>query len=341
MMLMIIEAETHATRSPSGPSKSVWLGGAVGLAYFLKLHLHTQSAGSIEPDPDSDDKQSRRIWWSLVIMDRWHASSTSSPLLIPDGSVVVYPEDQTLLGEPLYQLARLSMILGHFAEAALVVPTDLTALIVPPIQLVGTLLRGELERWRESLPQTFFPPSNSPLVHLCYWNLRILMELRLPESEPQDLLAIAVQIVTQLTNNSNLISPLTYHSTALATLTLVELTSLESSKEEAEKSLQSLRQTRIAHSAWDEAIREMINRKQSPATTILESQHALTASQGLQRLADLATATEEGRDPVAADDSKKESEQIVPLRSPQRYQELREAIRNGYLSYILGGETNL
>lgn len=105
-MLLVIEAETHATKALSGPSPSVLLGSAVGLAYSLKLHFHKHSEEMAESDPDSDDKLGRRIWWSLVIMDRWHASSTSSPILIPDGSVVVYPEDQALLGESLYQLAR-------------------------------------------------------------------------------------------------------------------------------------------------------------------------------------------------------------------------------------------
>jgi hypothetical protein len=109
MMLMAVAADNQSPSSAqglSGPSLSVWLGSAVGLAYSLKLHLHKQADKLSGNDPDSEDKLARRIWWSLVIMDRWHASSTSSPLLIPDGSVIVYPEDQALLGDSLYHLAR-------------------------------------------------------------------------------------------------------------------------------------------------------------------------------------------------------------------------------------------
>lgn len=107
MLLLAIEAENRNPRSSgSGAfSRSVWLGSAVGLAYSMKLHLHKKSEKISEND-DADDKLGRRLWWSLVIMDRWHASSTSSPVLIPDSSVVVYPEDQALLGQNIYHLAR-------------------------------------------------------------------------------------------------------------------------------------------------------------------------------------------------------------------------------------------
>lgn len=111
LLLMAIEADNSdpaSVRSQVGQPQSVWLGSAVGLAYSMKLHIHKTSSQQSDNDPDSEDKLARRIWWSLVIMDRWHAASTSSPLLIPDTSVVVYPEDQALLGDNFYQLARKS-----------------------------------------------------------------------------------------------------------------------------------------------------------------------------------------------------------------------------------------
>ena len=108
-MLMTIVADSSApssTKALTGPSLSVWLGSAVGLAYSLRLHLRQQPDKLSEADPDSEDKLARRLWWTLVIMDRWHASSTSSPLLIPDGSVMMYADDEALLGDSLYHLAR-------------------------------------------------------------------------------------------------------------------------------------------------------------------------------------------------------------------------------------------
>lgn len=343
MMLLAIEAETHITNEHSGPSRSVWLGSAVGLAYSLKLHLQKRPEDLVETDPDSDDKIGRRVWLSLVIMDRWHASSTSSPNLIPDLSVVIYLEDQVLLGEAFYQLARkhtcpgmscnsneigLSVILGHFAGAALVF-SDLTNPADPAIRLTGTLLRGEMERWRESFPQTSFPPSNLPLVHITYLHLRLLMELHHPDFELSGLLAAASNVVAQLTHNSDLISPITYQCTALAALVLIELAGHESTREEAETNLIILSQNRIAHSTWDQTIRDLISKKQSAAVPTAP----LTASQNLQQLAELATATGEGRDSTASKESEKSA--------TARYKDLRGAIRTGYLSYILGGESGL
>jgi hypothetical protein len=286
-------------------------------------------------------------------MDRWHAASTSSPLLIPDTSVVVNPEDQALLGEKFYQLARksanstvssfhltclgLSVVLGHFT----LVPTDLPTPGVPSTSLLGTLLRGELERLRESFPSSFFPPSNYPLIHLCYWYLRILMAMRLPESEPQDLLDPGMNIVTQLKNNAGLVSPLTHHATAFAAAALIELTGYEHTRQEADTGLTSLLESRIAPSGWDASIRTLIVNSKIPGPSAGASgavgaktgtsQHADIAIQSLQRLADVATATEES----STSEGRKESTsgQIF-----QRFHDLRELLRIGYLSRLGGGD---
>ncbi|TAQ89346.1 hypothetical protein B7494_g2339 [Chlorociboria aeruginascens] len=342
MLFMAIEADNYGlstTHAQVGPPKSAWLGSAVGLAYNMQLHLHKQPDKGSEDDPDSDDKLARRIWWSLVIMDRWHASSLSSPLLIPDSSVIVYPEDQTLLGDVLYHLARLSIVLGHLSAATLI-PTDLPSLSIPPTSIVSTLLRGELERCRESFPRKFFPPSNAPIIHLCYWYLRILVELRLFESEPYDLLIPARHIVTQLTLNTSLVNPLTPHATVLAALTLIELLTADSTKEEAENGLNLLLESRIAPSGVDAAVKDLITKRlrsrratsaSNPSHTAA-SQHILTASQGLQRLADLATA-EEGRANTSSDD-RMEIETNVGATSPV-YQSIRQMVKGGYMN-ILG-----
>lgn len=107
-LLLVLETENRfpITDGQSGPSTSQCLGSAVGLAYTMRLHTYTSPDKQLENDPDSDDKLLRRLWWSLVVMDRWHSSSTSSPFFIPDESVVLYPDDQAVLGDALYHLVR-------------------------------------------------------------------------------------------------------------------------------------------------------------------------------------------------------------------------------------------
>ncbi|KAH8816177.1 hypothetical protein F5884DRAFT_212493 [Xylogone sp. PMI_703] len=353
MMLLAIEADNSAAalHGESSSSRSVLLGAAVGLAYSIKLHLHKQPDKLSENDPDSDEKLSRRVWWSLVIMDRWHAASTGTPLLIPDSSVVTYPEDQNILGDAIYNIARMSIVLGHISTVT-ITPTDLPTLAIPPAPIVGTLMRGELERCRESLPQTLFPPSKCPVLHLCYWSIRILLELRLPDSEPYELSGPAMNLITQLAHNTTTISPLNYHATALAALTLLELTGFETTREEAEGSLNTILDGRIAPSSWDSAIRDYIIKKRQPGssggasgvaagTQPSNAQQNLTtsASQGLQRLADLATATEEGRVESTASEGRRESEKSITTASNtqfKRYNELRELVRNGYIMAFTG-----
>lgn len=204
------------------------------------------------------------------------------------------------------------------------------------------LLRGELERCRESFPQTFFPPSNAPIIHLSYWYLRILLELRLSPSEPEDILGPAMHIVTQLTHNTPLMSPLTHHATAMAASTLIELLSYNKTKDSAEGSLRSLLENRIAPSGWDAAIRDMIVSKlnQGPSTggSSAESQHALTASQGLQRLADLATATEGDRADTTTAEGRKDAEQANPSPAGHHLVEplqgLKDLVSKGYMSVL-------
>jgi hypothetical protein len=113
LILMALEADNHGPatmRGQLGPPRAVWLGSAVGLSYYLKLHVFRYREKPSDGDPDSDEKLSRRIWWVLVTLDRWHASSTSSPLLIPDTSVVLFPEDRILLGDVVFQLTRKLLI---------------------------------------------------------------------------------------------------------------------------------------------------------------------------------------------------------------------------------------
>jgi hypothetical protein len=355
LLLLAIEAGNHvpgAARGQVAHSQSVWIGGAVGLAYELKLHEYKSP---VTDDPDSDERLGRRIWWSLVVMDRWHASSMSTPLLFPDSAIVLMPEDQSLLGESLYHLIRknlsllfatytnnsgLSIILGHYSSMT-TAPTEIRSLSVPPFAILGTLLRGELERWREVLPDSL---ANAPLIHLCYWYLRITVELKQVDSDSASLLTSAMRIVTLLTHNPSLVTPLTYHPTVLATLTLIKLTDYDSTRAEAEIGLKTLMENRVAPSAWDSIIRDMIsNRKQigvAALTSSAESKHASTAAQGLQHLAELATANEEGRD-VSMGESRSEGENFAARTTAvhnQFHQNLQEIVKSGYLR-VLSGES--
>ena len=93
-----------------GPSKDVWFGMAVGMAKSLKLHGTRTLENNATEDVDSPELIGRRTWWSLIIVDRWHACGASAPLSFPDSSAQLQPGDSQLLGDSVYHLARIVFV---------------------------------------------------------------------------------------------------------------------------------------------------------------------------------------------------------------------------------------
>lgn len=207
------------------------------------------------------------------------------------------------------------------------------------IEIAGILLRGESERIRESLPATFFPPTNAPVYHICYWYNRILVELALPESTPGTMLETSLHLVTQLNFHTGVFSPLMHHCQTLAALALIELTGYEDTREDAEKALQSLLNAPIIHSSWDGHVRELINiRLQHP-------NNASLASESLRRLADLATASgETGSDErkmVETNTAAGSAAANLTAGDPYKhFHNLRRLVANGLINaFDVGGES--
>lgn len=191
----------------------------------------------------------------------------------------------------------------------------------------GTMLRVELERCREALPENFINPHNAPLIHLVFHYIQIQLQLMLPEYEPKEILVPAAQIVAVLSQYSNYYFPITQHATALATEVLIDLRKFGEARSEAEHNLSVLRDGHIMPSPINSTIKEMIiNNQRSDLygddSKVVKSQHVLTASQTLQQLAELATATtieNEGGD----------------LHSqPRRLGSLQSLVRGGYLNKL-------
>lgn len=196
----------------------------------------------------------------------------------------------------------LALILGQVAGALVYQEqADITGVFsttIPP-SVISNLLSGQIERFRESFPSSVTPTS-SPVCHLAYWHTRLLIKRTGPQDDPAELLKLATEVTKLLAANPALVTPITHHFTSLAAITLVDLLDTEFTREGAEHAIKVIVDTHIAPSGWDATVRDIVNKKNAGmgsaarATTPVASQHALTASQGLQHLADLATATDAG-----------------------------------------------
>ena len=57
-------------------------------------------------DEDAPPKIARRVWLSLLVLDRFHASSTASPLLVAEDGARLAASDEEIMGSNAYQLVR-------------------------------------------------------------------------------------------------------------------------------------------------------------------------------------------------------------------------------------------
>ncbi|KAI0413152.1 hypothetical protein F5X98DRAFT_297466 [Xylaria grammica] len=332
LILMAIATDNYGPPSlkgeHGGPSKASILGRAVGLAYSMRLHMASLEADShVHRDGDTDESIAIRTWWTLVMLDRWNAVSTASPLFIPNDSVVILPGLVSVLGDNVYHLTRLSNILGHFAPVSLAPPQALTH-DSGAVPILNSFFNLAIELFREVLPANI-TPSTHPILNLVYWHSRLLSYLFQTNARSKDVVWACKESVGLLLNNTALLSPLNHHFFCLTTLSLLELARLEKTKEEATTLLKDLLERNLAPSTWDGIIRDRITERLQSSTA------QSTADQTLQHLAELATAS-------GADVSKPEngSEPTI-LRTSTTYAHLgfdpRSILHMGYLNVLAAG----
>ncbi|KAK9468910.1 hypothetical protein V1512DRAFT_245725 [Lipomyces arxii] len=239
LVLLALETDNHGSESLDGGmrSSSYWVGSAIGLANSLKLQY--PAVTSDDTDSESDARLGRRTYLVLSMLDRWNSIALSQPLQIPDYTLNLVRDDHVTLSTEPYHLVRLSLVLGHVAELGMVAsggPTGSGQLYMTNV------LRGELERVRESIEETW---DMKPNLELVYWHVKLAM-LRMSgmgTPDPRAVLGPAVRIsglLMQRMQASTWPSPLSHHFLALVVATLLDLTEVAETRADAWRSLNLL-----------------------------------------------------------------------------------------------------
>ncbi|CAJ0547743.1 Ff.00g044970.m01.CDS01 [Fusarium sp. VM40] len=272
LLLLIIDADWRSSRT-----LPFLLARAVSLANSMKLWRYTPME-SVE-ESDSDDQLSVRIWWSLILMDRWHATGTGKPPLIPDSSVVAPAGLENILGESCFYLVRMSKLLNRLWHAISTLQPGASTTEQP----IARILTDYIENYREDLPAHIEPVSH-PMVHLAYWHCKLIVALLTPGATPAETIWPTRELVNLLFANEYLRSPLVNHFVSLVSMSLAKLVKIDSSNEEATQLIKDIVEKPAP--VWD-GIRDKLADYMRPTSSV-----EATASQGLQHLADLATAHE-------------------------------------------------
>ncbi|KAK4162868.1 glucose transport transcription regulator RGT1 [Cladorrhinum sp. PSN259] len=309
LVMMVIAADCQGISALKRRSGGLWkvelLGKAIGLGYSMRLYLsEIDPLYSPELDPNSDHNVALRVWWVLVMLDRWNAVGTATPSLIGDNSVLILPGLRHIVGERVFALINLSFVLGHLVPLAIRPPLDPS-----PFEHRGPEIHSVTSLVGLMAMSQFPAGQTEPIVHLTYWHIRLLAELLSSTRQSILVLEISSKIVNILVGNHEMVNPLTHHFLALASLALLDLSKDKdtTTRQRAAKLIGDIMQYSLSPSPWNAAVRGRLaesfsqndEQQHQESGTPVEATEAETAGvmadvagAGLQQLADLATAVD-------------------------------------------------
>ena len=165
-----------------------------------------------------------------------------------------------------YVRTGLSCIMGHLAESLTAADGEIST------AYTSRLLRGELERFRETAEPLWTRGGSLGLVELAYYHVKLLSLRHASRTDPVQLLGPAIRIADILSSAQNPTTPLSHHFAALALGALLDLADFEETKKDACASIEKLmdalekRWTTPARDeeGWDKAIKDLIERRRHP-----------------------------------------------------------------------------
>lgn len=101
ILMLIIDADWRATST-----LPFLLARGVALANSMKIWK--PPSVEVFVSHDCDEQLCVRLWWSMVLLDRWHAAGNGQPPFIPDRSAVPPAGLENVVGEVCFYLLRMA-----------------------------------------------------------------------------------------------------------------------------------------------------------------------------------------------------------------------------------------
>ncbi|KAG5921688.1 hypothetical protein E4U42_005766 [Claviceps africana] len=281
LLMLIIDADWRASST-----LPFLLARGVALANTMKLWK--PSTVDVGSDHDADEQICVRIWWSLVLMDRWHAAGTGHPPQVPERSTVIPSGLENQVGEVCFYLVRLSKLLNRISFVISTLQAGATAADHP----MAAILTDYIENYREDLP-AHVDAAAYPMIHLAYWHCRLLVTLLTPGITPKEIMWPTKELAHLLSVSAEMKSPLINHFVSLATMALGELIKADVTREEIADIIRDV-VGKPSGGHWDSVREKLTETLRTTTGSVGGVGPDTAASQGLQHLADLATAHEGG-----------------------------------------------
>jgi hypothetical protein len=151
---------------------------------------------------------------------------------------------------------------------------------------MAAILTDYIENYREDLP-AHIDAAAYPMIHLAYWHCRLLITMLTPNAAPSEIIWPTKELAHLLSVTPELKSPLINHFVSLAAMSLGQLVRREATREEAVGIIKDIAE-KPSGGHWDNVKDKLADRLRPTSSSAAEA----AASQGLQHLADLATAHE-------------------------------------------------
>ncbi|KAK0617090.1 hypothetical protein B0T14DRAFT_433968 [Immersiella caudata] len=279
---------------PRGSRRTVLITKAAGIGYSHRIYrAQPDPIPGPEFDPDSDHNVALRAWWTLVMFDRWNSIATGVPMYINNDTAILLPGLGPIVGDGVWQLLRLSEIIGSFVPLAQgTKPEDDSRMIRLAAKPVLNCLREYIFSLPSDLDEARFQH-----VHLAYWHTCLLVHMFSPSTWVRQIFQDCEKIIELLASTPpHVFNPLHHHFVTLISLVLVEFTKAPVYRDDAIEMIKDMLNRGIVSSPRNATVREKIS-----DTLPAQNGEAVASDanvKNLQQLADLATATGSTAAPV-------------------------------------------